>query len=66
MSTNQSLQSNFSIQARNKKQLAEEMGLSLRTFQRRLKEADIQIPRGLIAPRQQLEIYHKLGWHEMA
>lgn len=52
--------------AKNKKQLAEELGLSLRTFQRRLKEADLEIPRGLISPEKQREICQTLGWHEMA
>ncbi len=52
--------------ATNKKQLAEEFGLSLRTFQRRLKEANLEIPRGLISPEKKQEICQKLGWHEMA
>lgn len=51
--------------AKYKKELAEELGLSLSTFQRRLKEANIEIPRGLINPDKQLEIYKKLGWLEM-
>lgn len=48
--------------ARYKKEIAEEMGLSLRTFQRRLDEANIAIPRGLICPEKQKEIFHQLGW----
>ncbi len=51
--------------AKNKKQLADEFGLSLRTFQRRLKEANLEIPRGLISPEKQIEICNKLGWHVM-
>lgn len=51
--------------AKNKKQMAEEFGLSLRTFQRRLKEVDLEIPRGLISPEKQKEICDKLGWREM-
>lgn len=50
--------------AKNKKQLAEEMGFSLRTFQRRLKDADLEIPRGLICPEKQREIGEKLGWQD--
>lgn len=52
--------------ATNKKQLAEEFGFSLRTFQRRLKEVDLEVPRGLISPEKKREICQKLGWHEMA
>lgn len=48
--------------ARYKKEIAEEMGLSLRTFQRRLDEANIAVPRGLICPEKQKEIFDHLGW----
>lgn len=51
--------------AKNKKQMADEFGLSLRTFQRRLKELDLEIPRGLISPEKQQEICDKLGWREL-
>ena len=50
------------IKARYKKEIAEEMGLSLRTFQRRLDDANIAVPRGLICPEKQKEIFHLLGW----
>lgn len=50
--------------ARYKKEIAEVMGLSLRTFQRRLDEANITVPRGLICPEKQKEIFHQLGWQE--
>jgi hypothetical protein len=53
-------------QAKNKKQLAEEMGLSMRTFQRRLDDADLDVPRGLIGPDQQVEIFERLGWRNLA
>ncbi|MCB0529296.1 MAG: hypothetical protein KDC61_20190 [Saprospiraceae bacterium] len=52
--------------ARYKKELAYAMGYSLRTFQRRLKEANINTPRGLICPEKQQEIFEKLGWHQVA
>ncbi|MBP6827214.1 MAG: hypothetical protein KA165_11700 [Saprospiraceae bacterium] len=52
--------------ARYKKELADVMGYSLRTFQRRLKEANIDTPRGLICPDKQDEIFRKLGWHQVA
>ena len=48
--------------ARYKKEIAEEMGLTLRTFQRRLDDANIAVPRGLICPEKQKEIYDQLGW----
>lgn len=54
------------LTAKTKKQLSKEMGFSLRTFQRRLKEANVEVPRGLISPEKQFEIYQKLGWHQMS
>ena len=35
----------------NKKQLAEEMGISISTLQRNLKKANINIERGIISPK---------------
>ena len=52
------------IRARYKKEIADEMGLSLRTFQRRLDDANIAVPRGLICPEKQKEIFQRLGWYE--
>lgn len=49
-----------------KKELAQRMGLSLRTFQRKLEAANIAIPRGLVPPDLQKVIFETLGWHEMA
>lgn len=49
---------------KNKKQIANEMGLSLRTFQRRLEQASLEVPRGLVSPEAQDEIYQKLGWRK--
>lgn len=49
--------------ARFKKEIADEMGYSIRTFQRRLKEARVSIPRGLVSPEKQQEIFLKLGWN---
>lgn len=59
-------QSQETPKAKYKKELALEMGLSLRTFQRRLVDAGIEIPRGLISPDEQKFIYKKLGWRDMA
>ncbi len=52
------------IKARFKKEIADEMGYSIRTFQRRLKEARVSIPRGLVSPEKQQEIFLKLGWQQ--
>jgi hypothetical protein len=44
-----------------KSEMAQELGMSLRTFQRRLKEAQIEVPRGLIPPDLQLLIYKTIS-----
>jgi hypothetical protein len=49
--------------AKFKKELANELGFSLKTFQRRLKDANIEIPRGLVCPLLQNEIFEKLGFN---
>lgn len=49
-----------------KSQLANLLGLSLRTLQRKLKGAGLNIPRGLISPDSQIQILFKLGYSEMA
>ncbi len=51
-------------QAINKKQLAEQMGISMSTLKRQLKSANLDIKRGLISPVKQVEIYQTLGWAE--
>lgn len=43
-----------------KSEMAQESGMSLSTFQRRLKEAQIEVPRGLIHPDLQLLILEKI------
>jgi hypothetical protein len=45
-----------------KTQLAQEMGISLTTLQKLLKEAGIVVPRKLIPPKLKREILDKLGW----
>ena len=49
----------------NKKQLAEAMGISLSTLQRRLKDAEIEVPRGLIPPSKVNEILSALNWFDL-
>jgi ATP sulfurylase len=44
-----------------KTELAQKLNMSLRTLQRRLVAADLEIPRGLISPELQKEILKKLN-----
>jgi hypothetical protein len=57
-------ESSSEAKARYKKEIAEEMGMSLRTFQRRLDDNNLEVPRGLICPEKQKEIFHSLGWSD--
>lgn len=50
--------------AKNKKQLAREMGIHPNTLSRRLKDAGLNVPRGFVSPQQQEEIFRLLGWRE--
>jgi predicted DNA-binding protein (UPF0251 family) len=47
-----------------KEQLAQTMGISLSTLKRRLRQADLHIPRGVLSPQIQALIKERLGWHE--
>lgn len=49
-----------------KSQLANLLGLSLRTLQRKLKGAGLHIPRGLISPDSQTLILYQLGYSDLA
>lgn len=49
----------------NKKQLAQEMGISLSTLQRKMKERNLAVPRGVISPQRKKEILKALDWGEM-
>ncbi len=49
-----------------KSQLADILGLSLRTLQRKLLRAELNIPRGLISPDSQIHILKKLGYSALA
>ncbi|MBK7939723.1 MAG: hypothetical protein IPJ82_22715 [Lewinellaceae bacterium] len=51
--------------AKSKKEIAEAMGIGISTLQRRLRNIGMAVPRGLIFPEMQLEIYERLGWREM-
>jgi len=45
-----------------KYQIAQELGISLRTLQRWIKKSDIEVPRGLVCPQKQIEIFEKFGY----
>ena len=49
-----------------KSQMANILGISLRTFQRKLQRAGLNIPRGLISPDCQIQIFVTLGYSSMA
>lgn len=49
-----------------KAKIADEMKISLRTLQRRLKKAGLEIPRGHIPPDLQDSIYQALGWKALS
>lgn len=49
-------------EAMTKSQMANSIGVSLRTFQRRLVGAGLKIPRGLINTDNQTKIFIKLGY----
>ena len=50
------------MEAKTKSQIAKQLGLSLRTLQRRLTRLDLKVPRGLLTKEQQTEILLKLGF----
>lgn len=45
-----------------KYQLAQEMGISLRTLQRWIKKSNLEVPRGLVCPEKQKEMLEKFGY----
>jgi len=49
------------MKAKTKQDMANEYGVCLKTFVRWLKKHNIKISRGLITPKEQKEIYNKLG-----
>lgn len=52
-------------EAKTKSQMANSIGVSLRTFQRRLTHAGLKIPRGLIHLDNQKAILTKLGFSDL-
>ena len=47
---------------RNRKEFAEKLGISTRTLERKLNEAQIELPKGLLSPKDQLMIKEVLGF----
>ncbi len=45
-----------------KHQIAEELGISLRTLQRWIKKSELKVPRGLVSPQKQHEIMENFGY----
>lgn len=45
-----------------RKALAAELGIAIRTFERKIKEAQITIPKGLLSPQTQKFIKDSLGF----
>lgn len=50
------------LSPKTKYQIAQELGISLRTLQRWIKKSDLEVPRGLICPHKQKEIFEKFGF----
>ena len=47
---------------RNRKEFAEMLGISTRTLERKLNDAQIELPKGLLSPKDQLMIREALGF----
>lgn len=47
---------------RNRKEFAEKLGISTRTLERKLKDAQIELPKGLLSPKDQSTIKEVLGF----
>jgi len=50
------------LEPKTKAQIAEQMGISLRTLQRWIIKYDMDVPRGLVSPKKQEEIYKRCGY----
>ena len=46
-----------------KNQIAQDLGISLRTLQRWIKKSSMDVPRGLVCPKKQKEIQDTFGFH---
>ncbi len=50
-----------SLKAKTRKELADEYGVSPRTFRRKLKSKNLDLPNGLITPKDLEKIYQTFG-----
>jgi len=44
-----------------RQEIAKDLGMSEKTFRKKLKNSELDIPKGLISPRNQLKIYEFFG-----
>jgi DNA-binding transcriptional regulator LsrR (DeoR family) len=49
-----------------KEQIARDLNISLRTLQRKLKKAGLEVPRGFVSPEVQNLILERLGWKKVS
>lgn len=54
-----------SLEGKTKKEIAEQMKISINTLKRRLSKAGLKIPRGRIPPDLQEVIFKQLGWSKL-
>lgn len=45
-----------------KQQIAQDLGISLRTLQRWIGKSEIHVPRGLVSPKKQEELFKVFGY----
>jgi DNA-binding transcriptional regulator LsrR (DeoR family) len=50
------------LEPKTRSQIANDLGFSARTLNRKLKSANIQLPKGLVNPENQVKIYKILGF----
>lgn len=60
----QSLDSNHHLRPRNRNELAKEYGISVRTLNRWFKRESLNIPNGIIIPKNLQIIFEKIGFPE--
>lgn len=54
-----------SLEGKTKKEIAEQMKISINTLKRHLEKSGLKIPRGRIPPDVQAIIFEKLGWSKL-
>ncbi len=56
--------SNIRLMPKTRQQIAQEYGIHRSTLDRKLKKVNIQLPRGVVMPKDVRRIYDTLGWPE--